>query len=145
MQLTKDESYWSEKPHIPAATWVAAGARGQPVVASEAAAKAHVPGLQDSNRGNTPPGRRRLANRDKGAARKRKHLSDMDELKSFRQGHGSGKGHVSRGGKDSGGKGEKEKQRSVRNTHMLLVGYGHGNLWKASSRSRMCQSGQTCA
>ena len=37
VQLAKDDSYWSEKVHIRAAAWVAAGARGQPVVASEAA------------------------------------------------------------------------------------------------------------
>lgn len=119
VQLTKDDSYWSEKVHIPAAAWVAAGARGQPVVASEAAVKAHVPGLQDSVRDTTPPGqdnmdpRRKQANRDKRAARKRKFQADMDELRNLRQGHGGHKQQHAGGGKDSGGKGKgKSKDQS---------------------------------
>ena len=119
VQLTKDDSYWSEKVHIPAAAWVAAGARGQPVVASEAAVKAHVPGLQDSVRDTTPPGqdnmdpRRKQANRDKRAARKRKFQADMDELRNLRQGLGGHKQQHAGGGKDSGGKGKgKSKDQS---------------------------------
>ena len=76
IQITKDEAYWSEKVHIPASAWVAAGARGQPVVATEVAVKAHVPGLQDSISDNLPPGhdggdhRKRQSNKDTRAARR---------------------------------------------------------------------------
>ena len=88
--------------------------------------------------------RAQMADEDKRAARKRKHLADMDEFRSFRQGHGSGKGQWIQWRQRFRRKRENQKQSSVRNTHMLLVGFGHRNLWKASSRSRMCKSGQTC-
>jgi len=41
IQLARDDTYWAEKVHVPASAWVASGARGQPVVATEAAVKAH--------------------------------------------------------------------------------------------------------
>lgn len=107
--MTKGDAYWAEKVHIPASAWVAAGARGQPVVATAAAVEAHVLGVQDTlppehDAGDT---RKRQSNRDRKQARKRRVQADMEELRSFRQGgqkapHQSG----STGGKDSGGKGK---------------------------------------
>ena len=99
--ITKDDAYWSEKVHIPASAWVASGSRGAPVVATEAAVKAHVPGLQDSHDavGDDRSNRRRQSNRDKREAKKRRFQSDMSELRTFRQGKGSNDRN------DDGGKG----------------------------------------
>ena len=91
VQMTKEDSYWQEKVHIPASAWVAAGCRGQPVVATEAAVKSVVPGLQDGEdfEPNTPEGKKRAANRERRQAKKRRMASDREELKTFRQqGHG---------------------------------------------------------
>ena len=118
VQLTKDDAYWSEKVHVPASAWVAAGARGRPVVAAaEAAVKAHGPGPQDSHCDTAPHGgdgwamgndpRKRQANRNRRSARKRKFAADMEELRNFRQGHQTPKSQMATmGGKDSGGKGK---------------------------------------
>ncbi len=76
-ELTKDESFWSEKVHIPASAWVAAGSRGSPVVASEASVKAHIQGVQDSVEN--------LPEANDSRAKKRRFQSDMNELKTFRQ------------------------------------------------------------
>ena len=121
-----DDAYWSEKVHVPASAWVAAGARGQPIVPTEAAVKAHVPGLQDSMGDSLPPGHehgdagKRQANRDRKAARKRRFQSDMDELRSLRQGQGHNKRPSGAGGKDAGGKG-KGKTRDQAGTHSPQV------------------------
>eukprot|EP00435_Cladocopium_sp_Y103_P054112 s157_g17.t1 len=117
IQLTKDDAYWAEKVHVPASAWVAAGSRGQPVVATEAAVKAHVPGLQDT----IPEGhdadddRRRQSRKDKKQARKRKIQQDLEELRSIRQNQNRGNGgnRDASGGKASGGKGKsKSKDQS---------------------------------
>ena len=108
IQLTKDDAYWAEKVNIPASAWVAAGAKGQPVAATEAAVKAHVPGLQDTLKAphehDQGAGRCRQSNKDKRLARKRKFLADMDELRNLRAGQPKPH-HGGAGGKDSGGKG----------------------------------------
>ena len=128
IQITKDEAYWSEKVHIPASAWVAAGARGQPVVATEVAVKAHVPGLQDSISDNLPPGHdggdhpKRQSNKDTGAARKRKFQADMEGLRHLRQGHGAQKGTPNSGGKGSG----RKEQRPVGYSDLFLMGIGSG-------------------
>ena len=105
IQLTKDDAYWAEKVHIPASAWVAAASRGQ--LPSKFTSR-----LQDSIGENLPPGhelgdpRRQQSNRDKRAARNRKHQADMDELRTLRQKHGQKKNPTNGvGGKDSGGKG----------------------------------------
>ena len=97
--------------------WVASGAGGQPVVVTEAAVKAHVPGLQDSINDTAPlcgdglhlgvDARKRQANRDRRSARKKRHIADMEGLRSYRQGNTGIKNPSQQtGGKDSGGKGE---------------------------------------
>eukprot|EP00435_Cladocopium_sp_Y103_P049881 s46_g15.t1 len=117
IQLTKDDAYWAEKVHVPASAWVAAGSRGQPVVATEAAVKAHVPGLQDT----VPAGheadedRRRQSRKDKKQARKRKIQQDLEEFRNIRQNQnrGSGGNRDASGGKAAGGKGKsKSKDQS---------------------------------
>ena len=99
--ITKEDAYWSEKVHVPASAWVASGSRGTPVVATEAAVRAHVPGLQDSQDpgGDDRGARKKQSNRDKREARKRRWNSDMSELRTYRQGKGSHEKH------DDGGKG----------------------------------------
>lgn len=113
IQLAKDDAYWAEKVHIPASAWVAAGAKGQPVVATEAAVKAHVPGLQDTVplEHDSPDSRKRQANRDRKQARKRRFQSDMEELRKLRQGGPQHQGQSSgSGGKASGGKGKSKSK-----------------------------------
>ena len=83
------------------------------MVATEAAVKAHVPGLQDTvpqgGGADHDDGKRRQSNRDRRSAKKRKFQADMEELRTFRQ--SQGKGHQqSGGGKDSGGKGKSKSK-----------------------------------
>ena len=112
-EITRDDSFWSEKVHIPASAWVAAGSRGAPVVATEAAVKSHLSGVQD-NVEQLPDGkddRRRQANRDKRVAKRRRMQENMQELRSFRSSRahgdkdpGPGQSSGSKGGGKSKGK-----------------------------------------
>lgn len=86
------------------------------MAATEAAVKAHVPGLQDTLKAphehDQGAGRCRQSNKDKRLARKRKFLADMDELRNLRAGQPKPH-HGGAGGKDSGGKGRgKSKDQS---------------------------------
>eukprot|EP00438_Fugacium_kawagutii_P000418 Skav229880 [mRNA] locus=scaffold247:351220:353411:+ [translate_table: standard] len=90
VEITKDEAFWSEKVHVPAAAWVAAGARGTPTVATEAAVRAKVPALRESYEMGAPPephpeARRSTSNRDKRLAKRRKLQSNLEELRQRRQ------------------------------------------------------------
>ena len=93
VQMTKEDAYWQEKVHIPASAWVAAGCRGNPVVASEAAIKAVVPGLREGDEAetNSPEGRRKAANREKRQAKRKRQANDREELKTFRMKEQGGK------------------------------------------------------
>lgn len=92
VQLTKDVSYWAEKVHHPAAAWVAAGARGAPVVASEAAVLNTIPGGHAAlsgeqggqGEGDERAARRRQGNKDRKVARKRRAADEKEELKRLR-------------------------------------------------------------
>eukprot|EP00438_Fugacium_kawagutii_P018420 Skav227177 [mRNA] locus=scaffold1396:139548:146739:+ [translate_table: standard] len=85
----RDDTYWSEKVHIPASAWVAAGSKGKPAVATEAAVRANVPGLQDASDGVgtiTADQRdaKRQANRDRRVVRRQKFKQDLLELRAYR-------------------------------------------------------------
>ena len=79
--VTQDTEYWAENVHHPAAAWIASGSRGKPVVASEAAVMANLPGgtdlleVQDDDKK-----RKSQANRDKRAARRQRISTDWEEL-----------------------------------------------------------------
>jgi hypothetical protein len=88
----QDVEYWAENVHHPAAAWLASGSRGKPVVASEVALHAHLPGgtgLMVESTGDEGKSRSQ-ANKDKRAARKRKLLEDREELKKLRGSHPGG-------------------------------------------------------
>ena len=107
--ITKDDAYWSEKVHVPASAWVAAGSRGTPIVATEAAVRAHVPGLQDSvDAHHEGDGRRKQSNRDKRLAKRKRLQSDLSELHNYRQGRGQNTpgGSSTKGGEKGSGKGK---------------------------------------
>ena len=107
VELTKDVAFWNEKVHIPAASWTAAGGRGAPVVASEAAVLSTLPGsLVEQNHGDDEgKAKRKQANRDKRAAKKKRMAEEREELRSYRSaGGGASQVH---GGKGKGnGKGK---------------------------------------
>lgn len=84
--LAKDEQYWSDKVHIPAAAWTAAGGRGAPVVASEAAVTAHFPGHKnkDQNEDSSAHSRKRRGAKEKRLAKKRRIQADRQELREIK-------------------------------------------------------------
>ena len=105
-EITKDDSFWSEKVHIPASAWVAAGARGAPVVATEASVKAHLQGVQDNveHLPETADHKKRQSNKDKREAKKRRLSADLQEFRNFRQNRRGG--DKDPGGQKGSGKGK---------------------------------------
>ena len=99
--LVKDVTYWSEKVHVPAAAWTAAGSRGLPVVATEAAVLRAIPGGEDALGGKVArhdEPKVGTSKRERREAKKRKIAADREELAAFRKssggsssGHGKGK------------------------------------------------------
>ena len=104
--LTRDDAFWSEQVRHPAVSWLVSGGRGAPVAAAEAIAGAHFPGMELSSAAAAIPegnDRRRQANRDKRAARKKRLQDQREELRKLKsakkteqaepsQRKGSGKG-----------------------------------------------------
>ena len=111
VQMTREDSYWAEKVHIPASAWVAAGCRGSPIVATEAAVKSVVPGLSETEfqEGHgADPGKRHVA-RERRQAKKRRIQQDREELRQLKQQHGGGK--VSHGNGASNGQNPKGRNK----------------------------------
>ena len=115
IQLAADTDYWTERVHHPAAAWTAAGGRGAPTVASEAAVLDVIQGGHKAMQADqdatvaTSDGRRTQANRDKRQARKRKWQADREELARHRSSGTS----QSKGAPNSKGKGKgKSKDQS---------------------------------
>lgn len=102
VELTKDVAFWNEKVHIPAASWTAAGGRGAPVVASEAAVLNVLPGnvAEHSHVDDDTKAKRKQANRDKRAAKKKRMAEEREELRGYRA-SGGGAGQTP-GGKGKG-------------------------------------------
>ena len=104
-QVVEDGPYWQECVHIPAAAWIAAGSKGKPIIASEAAILKMMPGGKDLEGGQQlepedgERKRRSQANRDKRLA-KRKRI--QEELHEFRKMKGGGKGDAGSKGKGKG-------------------------------------------
>lgn len=86
VQLAMDAEYWAERVHHPAAAWTAAGGRGAPTVASEAAVLEVIQGghiamdNDDDNHQGGQEGRKTQANRDRKQARKRRLAAEREEL-----------------------------------------------------------------
>lgn len=106
--VSQDETYWNDQVRHPATAWLASGSRGAPMASSEALALAHFPGLSEGHETEGGSGdkdeRRRQANRDKRAAKKRRAQAEREELAKWRSIPASGKGS------GSGGKGKSKMQ-----------------------------------
>lgn len=88
--LAKDEQYWSDKVHIPAAAWTASGGRGAPVVASEVAVTAHFPGkVKDKSDDSQSPSGFRNPAKERRMAKKRRIQADRQELRDLRARQGA--------------------------------------------------------
>ena len=90
--LVKDVEFWSEKVHQPASAWLAAGARGSPVIATEAAILNAIPGGaqllgQEEEEKRTS---KRQANRDRKEAKKKRAAAEREELRKYREGGNKG-------------------------------------------------------
>ena len=103
-QVVEDGAYWQECVHIPAAAWVAAGSKGKPTIASEAAilkmmpgGKEIEPGHHDGDDGERK--RKSQANRDKRLAKRKRIQDELHELRKIKSG---GKGDHGAKGKGKG-------------------------------------------
>ena len=123
----QDVEYWAENVHHPAAAWLASGSRGRPVVASEVALHAHLPGGSDltMETAGDEGKKRSQANRDKRAARKRRLVEDREELKKLRSNHAGGSGHESMG--HQGGKGQTKGKSKDQSGKPLCFAWSAGN------------------
>ena len=104
-------THWNDQVRHPATAWLASGSKGAPMASSEALALAHFPGLAEGHEAEGSSGdkdeRRRQANRDKRAAKKRRAQADREELAKWRSHPPAGKGA---GGGGGGGKGKNKMQ-----------------------------------
>lgn len=109
IQLVQDTQFWAEKVHHPAAAWVAAGGRGAPTVATEAAILEVIPGGEEAMMDDDDKAsRRKQSNRDKKLAKKNRVRKDREDLKTFR-----GKAHHQPAESKGKGKGKfKSKDQS---------------------------------
>lgn len=123
----QDVEYWAENVHHPAAAWLASGSRGKPIVASEVALHAHLPGGADLMVESTgDEGKRRTqANKDRRAARKRRLIEDREELKKLRGSHASGTNHETKG--NQGGKGQSKGKTKDQSGKPLCFAWSAGN------------------
>lgn len=124
-QLAQDVGYWTEKVHHPAAAWIAAGQKGAPVVATEAAVLNTIQGGQlalKSDKAAHPDdvpqasSARTQFNRDRRVARKRRIASDKEELAKLKARVSHPESFGSQGGKGAGkgkAKGKSKDQAGV--------------------------------
>ena len=84
--LSKDEVFWAEQVRHPATVWIASGGRGAPIAPSEAIAATHLAGGTDVvlPQKEDRDDRKKQANRDKRAARKKRVRDEREELSNFR-------------------------------------------------------------
>ena len=120
-QLAGDVGYWTERVHHPAAAWVASGARGPPLVATEAAVLSMIPGGTKALHGDKEdlgqveggsPGKRTASNREKRLNKKKRLQEDREELTRYRS-SGASASSAPKGGNQQKGKGKgKSKDQS---------------------------------
>ena len=114
--VLNDQDYWREQVHLPAMVWMAKGSKGVAMAPDEEIIKEREKGRRDnaeSSLGGDPGEVKKLSNRAKKDARKRKWAAEKEELKNLREGKGkSGKGgggkHGGAGRGGSGNPGEEE-------------------------------------
>ena len=114
--VLNDQDYWREQVHLPAMVWMAKGSKGVAMAPDEEIIKEREKGRRDnaeSSLGGDPGEVKKLSNRAKKEARKRKWAAEREELKNLREGKGkSGKGgggkHGGAGRGGSGNPGEEE-------------------------------------
>ena len=78
-----DDKFWSEKVHVPAAAWTAAGGKGVPVVASEASVTAQFPGLREESEDDRPAIPKE-AKREKRLRKRRRVAAELQEHRSWK-------------------------------------------------------------
>ena len=84
--LVADEEYWNEQVRHPAASWLAAGGRGNPLPPAEQIAVAHMPrGSEVVEFEDKTEGKRRQSNRDKRHAKAKRLKAERDELDTLRK------------------------------------------------------------
>ena len=111
--LAQDGKFWVEQVVNPAVAWTASGGKGSPVAAAEMIAGAHLPGVL-----HAPPAphpghdegvdRKRQANRDKRAAKRKRLQNEREELNRLRGGHRPEE--IKNETKKGGGKGKSKDQ-----------------------------------
>eukprot|EP00434_Breviolum_minutum_P040624 symbB.v1.2.036105.t1/scaffold5010.1/size60825/7 len=107
VELTKDVTYWNEKVHIPAAAWLAAGGKGAPVVASESAVMAVLPGSVNVETVEKEPdvSRKKQANRERRLAKRKRIQEEREELRVIKAGQSAKGGSKGKSkSKDQAGK-----------------------------------------
>ena len=106
--VAQDDTFWNEQVRNPGTAWLAHGGRGAPRAPSEAIATTHLPGGAEAldslaEEKDSRDGRRRQANRDKRAAKRKRAADQRDELEQLRsRGGGSQAGQQKGKGKGSG-------------------------------------------
>ena len=122
----QDSDYWSENVPHTAAAWLASGSKGEPLVASEIAIHAHLPGGTDMTmETNGDEGKRKAQiNRDRRQAKKRRNWEDRQELKKLRANQ---HGPNSEGKFQQGGKGQSKGKTKDQSGKPLCFAWSAGN------------------
>ena len=131
VQLAMDAEFWAERVHHPPAAWTAAGGKGAPSVATEAAVFDAIQGGHkvlgqelDSGQAAQDP-RRTQANRDRRQAKKRRLASDREELARHRSSTSSQPQAKGAGGQKGKGKGKSKDQSGLELCYSWASGRGH--------------------
>eukprot|EP00435_Cladocopium_sp_Y103_P025911 s2755_g6.t1 len=130
IQVAADMEFWAEKVHHPAAAWTAAGGRGAPTVATEAAVLDVIQGgpralQQDAEGGHAnQDGRRTQANRDRRAAKRKRLAAEREELTRYRS--STTTSNAKGGGTQKGkGTGKSKDQSGLELCFSWAAGKGH--------------------
>lgn len=86
--VLNDQDYWREQVHLPAMVWMAKGSKGVAMAPDEEIIKEREKGRRDnaeSSLGGDPGEVKKLSNRAKKEARKRKWAAEKEELKNLRR------------------------------------------------------------
>ena len=112
--VLNDQDYWREQVHLPAMVWMAKGGRGVALAPDEEIIRERDSGRKEESLslGTEIGDVKKLSNKARKEAKKRKWAAEREELKVFREGKGkSGKGGGGKaGGKDRGGSGNPSEE-----------------------------------
>ena len=101
LSLIGDEKFWSEKVHVPAASWLASGGKGAPVVAGESAVTSQFPGLREDSEEEKVTGSKDVR-REKRMRKRRRVQADLQELKRLKAANDRGGDKTSSSSKEKG-------------------------------------------